>query len=327
MRVGALSISGRGTLIASRLLKAGRLALAFSALLTLLPKAAAQLDNPVSEEQKEEEAKNRFKSMKTHFGRGNQAMQDAQAIRQQLQIAGYEPKPALVAQMKANYQTAITEYQQALQNTDVRDENGVRIIGLIGVIRNGLVSQEMLVQNANLPVILTNLGFAYGGAGEYQEAINMLQHAAIVKPVAGTYMELGTDLAQMGKKSEAMATCDKIPTAEPAAKDMQERCYKNVAIVLIDKGKLADAVGPLEKATQLNPQDALAWKLLGDALSSTITSKSERGETVYVVPQGTVDAYQKYVQLQPNGSYAEQVKIALDSLAQLNQVSISKEKN
>ena len=63
--------------------------------------------------------------MKTHFASGNQAMQDAQAIRQQLQTATNDQKPTLLARMKADYQTAIAEYQQALEDTTVRDENGV----------------------------------------------------------------------------------------------------------------------------------------------------------------------------------------------------------
>jgi lipopolysaccharide biosynthesis regulator YciM len=83
--------------------------------------------------------------------------------------------------MKADYQTAITEYEQALEDTRVSDRDSVRVIGLLGIIRNGLVSQEkaveMLVQNKDLPVILSNLGVAYGGLGEHQEAITVLQPA------------------------------------------------------------------------------------------------------------------------------------------------------
>ena len=195
------------------------------------------------------------------------------------------------------------------------------MIGLIGVIRNGLVSQqkavEMLVQDKDVPVILSNLGIAYGGLGEHQEAITMLQQAAILKPAAGTYMELGTDFAQVGKMPEAAASCEKILTVDPAAKNTQEGCYKNIAIVLTNNGKLAEAIAPLQKATQLNPQDALAWKLLGDALTNTITSKSEGSKMVYIIPAGTVEAYQKYLQLEPNGPYAEQVQAALEGFAKL----------
>src|SRR5215470_683691 len=302
----------------SWLLKTSAMALFFAGL-PLPPRAAAQSDSVQNEKDKQEEAKIRSKSKKTHFENGNQAMKDAQAIRQQLQTAANDQRPTLLAKMKTDYQGAITEYQQALQDTEVRDENGVHVIGLIGIIRNGLVSQQkavdMLVQDKDLPVILSNLGMAYSGAEEYQDAIAMLQQAAVLKPAATTYMELGTDLAQVGKTPEATATCDKIITVDDAAKGLQAGCLKNIAIVLMNEGRTPEAVAPLQKATQLNPQDALAWKLLGDALSSTVATKSEHGQTVYIIPSGTVEAYQRYMELQPNGPYAAQVKAALETLA------------
>lgn len=269
---------------------------------------------------------------KPHFANGNRAMQDAQAIRQQLQMVTNEQKPALLSQMKADYQTAIKEYEQALQEIEVRNENGVQVIGLIGVIRNGLVSRQkavdMLVQDKDLPVILSNLGLAYSGVGEYQEAITVLEQAAILKPTAGTYMELGTDQAQVGRMQEAAAACDKVLTVDPAAKNMLAGCYKNIAIVLTNKGNLADAITPLQKATQINSQDALAWKLLGDALTNTIISKSEGGKVVYVIPPGTIEAYERYLQLEPNGPYAGEVQAAVEGLTKLTKVPTkTKEKN
>ncbi len=301
------------------LLKASELALL---LILSLPLSGQEQETDIKTARKtQEEAIKRSKLMKPHFANGNQAMHDAQTIRQQLQTATSDQKPQLLSKMKADYQTAITEYEQALQETEARDENGVQVIGLIGVIRNGLVSQQkavdMLLQDKDLPVILSNLGMAYGGLGEYQEAITMLQQAAILKPVAGTYMELGTDLAQVGKMPEATATCDKILTVEPVTKNKQAGCYKNVAIVLTNNGKLADAIAPLQKATQLNPQDALTWKLLGDALTNTIDTKQEYGKIVYVLPPGTVEAYQRYLQLEPNGPYAGQARAALEGFAKL----------
>jgi tetratricopeptide (TPR) repeat protein len=279
-----------------------------------------------------DDAVKRSELMKPHFANGNQAMQDAKAIRQQLQTATSDQRPTLLARMKEDYQTAITEYEQALEETEVRDENGLQVIGLIGVIRNGLVSQQkavdMLVQDKDLPVILSNLGLAYGGVRQYQVAINILEQASMLKPAVGTYMELGTDLAQVGKMPEATAACDKILTVDPTAKKMQAGCYTNVAIVLTNKGKLHDAIAPLQKATLLNPKDALAWKLLGDSLSSTITSESQDGKIVYVIPPGILETYQRYLQLDPNGPYAGQVKSALEGFAQLTKSPTeAKEKN
>ena len=278
-----------------------------------------------------DDAVERSQSMK-RVANGNQAMQDAKVIRQQLQTATSDQKPTLLARMKEDYQTAITEYEQALEETEVRDENGLQAIGKIGVIRNGLVSQQkavdMLVQDKDLPVILSNLGLAYGGIGQYQVAINTLEQASMLKPAVGTYMELGTDLAQVGEVPEATAACDKILTVDATAKIAQAGCYKNVAIVLTNKGKAPDAIAPLQKATLLNPKDALAWKLLGDSLSSTITFESKDGKIVYVIPPGTLEAYQRCLQLDPNGPYAGQAKSALEGFAQLTKPPTEgKEKN
>jgi len=135
----------------------------------------------------------------------------------------------------------------------------------------------------------------------------------------------------VGKMQEAAAACDKVLTVDPTAKSMQAGCYKNVAIVLTNKGKLVDAIAPLQKATQLNPQDALAWKLLGDGLTNAITSRSEGGKIVYVIPPGTAEAYQRYLQLEPNGAYAGQVRAALEGFAQMRKPASTpaepKEKN
>lgn len=309
----------------SRFSNAGRLAL----LLFLLSPRSTKAQDVTPQEpdirtakRTEEEAIRRSTLVKPHFANGNQAVQEAQAIRQQVQSAPSDQKPSMLAKMKSDYENAITEYQLALQDAGVRDENGVRVIGLIGIIRNGLVSQqkavEMLVQDKDMPVLLTNLGIAYGGAGRYEDAITILQEAVVLKAAATTYMELGTDLAQLGKVQEATAACDKIAVVDSAAKNAQAGCYKNVAIVLTNHGKLADAISPLLKAVQLSPQDALGWKLLGDALTNTITSTSQNGNIIYIVPPGTIEAYKRYLQLEPNGPYAGQVKAALEGLAQLS---------
>ncbi len=293
--------------------------------------AAQQTDIKTAARTRDDAVK-RSELMKPHFDKGNEVMQDAKAIRQQLQTAKTGQKPTLLAKMKEDYQTAITEYEQAIEETEVRDENALQVIGKIGVIRNGLVSQqkalEMLVQDKDLPVILSNLGLAYDGVGRYQDAVNTLEQAALLKPAVGTYIELGTDLAQVGKMPEAIAACDKVLTVDATAKNMQAGCYKNVAIVLTNKGKLLDSIAPLQKVTLLNPQDALAWKLLGDSLLSTMASKSQDGKMVYVIPPGTIEAYQRYMQLAPNGPYSGEVKSALEGLVQFAKSPTgTKEKN
>jgi tetratricopeptide (TPR) repeat protein len=283
--------------------------------------ADQQSSDATAEKKKAEDAANRSKLYKSHLANGNDAMHEAQEIRRQIPAATGGQRTALVAKMKADYQTAIAEYEEALKNTTIADENSMQTFGLIRVIRDGLITQEkavqMLTQDKNMPVLMSNVGLAYSGIEDYQDAIPFLQEATLIKAAPGTYMQLGTDLAAVGKVPDGIATCDKIPSADPAATDMQAACYRNIAVLLTNANKLPDAVAPLEKATQLNPKDALAWKLLGDALSNSITTKQQKGKMVYVIPPGTMEAYQQYLQLEPNGLYAGQVKATLEGFAQL----------
>jgi tetratricopeptide (TPR) repeat protein len=259
--------------------------------------------------------------MKGHVKNGNDALHDAQELRKQMPMAKSEEKAALQTKMKTDFQTAVDEYQAALNILVTGDTNKVEAMGLIGVQRNGLVDQQkatqMLVQDKNVPILLTNLGLAYSGLEDYVEAINVLQQATTMKAEPSTYMQLGTDLAAVGKVSDGMATCDKIPSTDPAATELLDGCYKNIAILLMNANKMADAVAPLQKATQLNPKDATAWKMLGDSLSNSITTKEANGKTVYVIPPGIFEAYRHYLELEPNGVYAAQVKATLDGFEQL----------
>ncbi len=241
---------------------------------------------------KQEEAANKFKVMKTHFDNGIHAMSDADATKQQLMSSPADQKPTLQAKLNTDYQTAVTEFEQAQQSAPAKDPN--------------------------LPTILGNLGVAYDGAGKYPEAVATLQQAVALKPTPGLYLQLGTDLARVGKLPDAGAACDQAATLDPTDKTMAENCYKNIGVVLTNSGNMKDAIAPLQKATTLNPKDADAWYLLGNALTAQIDTKKEGGKEIYIIPPGTTDAYHTYLELAPNGPHAADAKASLDSLAQLS---------
>ncbi len=253
---------------------------------------AAKQGYDIEAAKKQQEAANKFKTMKTHFDNGVHAINDADATKQQLSTSPADQKPTLQAKLNTDYQTAVTEFEQAQQAAPDKDPN--------------------------LPIILGNLGVAYDGAGKYPEAVDTLQKAVELKPTAALYMQLGTDLARVGKIPEAGAACDKAATLDPTSKTVAEICYKNMGVVLTNSGKMKDATEPLQKATQLDPKDADAWYLLGNALTNQIDAKKEGGKDVYIIPPGTLEAYQKYLELQPNGPHAADAKASLDSLKQLS---------
>jgi tetratricopeptide (TPR) repeat protein len=132
--------------------------------------------------------------------------------------------------------------------------------------------------------------------------------------------------AAESKLAEATADCEKALALDPAT---GATCYKNVGIVLNNKGRQKDAIAPLQKATQANPQDAQAWYLLGSSLSATIEPKQEGDKMLYIIPPGTKEAYQKAIDLAPNTPLAAQAKEAIDGLDALSggtDMSVSKKK-
>lgn len=268
---------------------------------------------PSAEEvKKREEEENLFKNMKQHFDAGMAALNDSTNLRTQLKAAPADQRAAIQDKLNADYQTAITELSQAEKGMTAKD------------IRNHAL-------------VWANLGQAYEYAGRYDEAAAAFQKAVELSPQAPYYEHLSTALANAAaaqtdpkavaaKLAEASAGCEKMAAIEPTG---TARCWKNVGIILSNKGKLPEAVEPLQKAAQADPKDAQAWFLLGGALSSKIDTKQQGEKMIYIIPPGTVEAYQKAIDAAPTSQYAQQAKDMLAGLAAMSggeETSIGKKK-
>jgi tetratricopeptide (TPR) repeat protein len=253
---------------------------------------------PSAEEvKKREEEENKFKNMKQHFDAGMAAMNDSATLRTQVKTAPADQQSAIKDKLNADYQTAITELQLAEQ----------------GVLPKDTKSHA---------VVWSNLGQAYEFAGRYEEAAAAFGKAVELQPQAPFYEHLSTNLTNVAaaqptvdktKLADANTACEKAAAADPPS---AARCWKNIGIILSNKNHQADAVAPLQKATQTDPKDAQAWFLLGGALSAQITPKQEGDKMTYQIPPGTAEAYQKAIDTAPAGSpIAEQAKQMLDGLA------------
>lgn len=276
--------------------------------------AAKQGVDPEAEA-KREAAKKKFNDMKVHFDNGRTALTAADALKEQVRAASGEQLADLLAKRSASLTTAITEFQAAQQASGDKDPNLPTILGNLALAYDSAgETDRMMMRNAPADqhaTMQTKID------GDYAQAVTNLQKAVDIKPTAGLYYQLGTDLAYSGKIPDATAACDKGSALEPANTAGAENCYKNIGIVLTNANNLKDAVAPLQKATQLNPKDAEAWFLLGSALVSTIDYKQEGGKEVAVIPPGTVEAFQKYLQLEPNGPHAADAKGTLEGLQQM----------
>jgi tetratricopeptide (TPR) repeat protein len=258
--------------------------------------AATAAANPDAVKKKEDEA-DKFKNMKVHFEAGVAAMTQANDFKTQMKTAPADQKATLQSQRTTACQTAATEFQQAEQGVSEKD---------VG----------------NHAMILGNLGASSECAGKYQDGATAFQKASDLKPNANYYTGLATNLANVGaattdataaagKFTDASAACDKAVALDPAA---GATCWKNLGIVLSNKGRMKEAVTPLQKASQADPKDQLTWYMLGSALTATIDTKQEGEKMTYIIPPGTSDAYQKCIDLGADTPLGKQCKEALDGL-------------
>jgi len=273
--------------------------------------ASGAAANPDAAKKKEEEA-DKFKNMKVHFDAGVVAMTQANDLKTQLKGATGDQKASLQSQRTAACATASTEFQQAEQRVTEKDVS-------------------------NHAMILGNLGAASECAGKYQDAAAAFQKASDLKPNANYYTGLATNLANVGaattdataaagKFTDASTACDKAVALDPAT---GATCWKNLGIVLSNKGRMKEAVTPLQKASQSDPKDQLTWFMLGSALTATIDTKQEGEKMTYIIPPGTSDAYQKCIDLGADTPLGKQCKDALDGLVAMGggqDTTVSKKK-
>ena len=235
---------------------------------------------------KMEEEQQKFTSLKQHFEAGRAALDQGKTMRADISRTPADQRQAVTEQINKLFETAVNEFQQAQQMAGEKD--------------------------ANLHLILANLGEAYDAAGRYGEAVTAYEAAIARKPdQTGYYVNMSSAQAKGGKVPEATATCDKVAALDPANAAM---CYRNLGIVLYNSVKLPEAVIPLRKACELDPKNSDQWYLLGASLLASMETKKEGDKLIPIVQPGTAEAYQKYLELAPDGRFAPDAKAALQSL-------------
>lgn len=212
---------------------------------------------------------------------------------------------ATAAMKSGDYDTAIAQLTQATQADATRD------------------------------VIWANLGIAYAGSAEkqtdkdekakrYDQAIADLQKSIDMKKqsmkpndqaakqeIGAYYNHLGEAYAKSGKTEDAMKTYELGAQTDPTN---AARYYYNEGAILTNNGKTDDAIAAFDKAIAAAPDDpnhADSYYQKGvDMISKATVDKDNK----MVAPPGTAEAFNKYLELQPNGPNAENAKQLLASL-------------
>jgi tetratricopeptide (TPR) repeat protein len=229
------------------------------------------------------EARAKFAAMKVRFDAGLAALEQAKATRMQMDRLPRDQRAPLQGEFTQSSGTAVTELSAALEGTTA----------------------------ANRGLVLARLGEAYELTEKYDDAIRTYQEAVTSKPDAPSYNNLGNSLARTGKVDDALAAYQKAIELDPTNTAVY---WRNFAVGLYNSGRINESLDPLKKATAADPTNAQAWYLLGAALVNTMEFKTEGDRITPVMQPGTIEAYQKAIELDPGGPYAVQAQQGLEAL-------------
>jgi len=247
------------------------------------PEAAAQF-------KKQQDAQQKFKGMKVHFDAGVALLDQERAAKADLAKAPADQRDAAKAKVTDLSNQAVAEFQEAQKTASEKDPNA--------------------------HLFWARIGEAYDLAGRNEEAINAYQQAVTAKPDhAGYYNNLGNLLARIGKIDDAKAAYTKSAELDPANAAL---AWRNFGISLYQAQRMTEAIEPLQKATQLDPKNAQGWYLLGTCMVADPSIYKQVGDKIEVTPKpGTAEAFQKAIELDPNGQWGNQAKQGLEQLNQL----------
>lgn len=238
---------------------------------------------------KQEEEKQKFQGMKQHFEAGVAALDLAKQSKDKLGKASADQRDTLKQEVSDNSNKAITEFEAAKTASNEKDPN--------------------------LQLIMARLGDAYDSAGRSDDAIAAYKRAIELKPSFAYYNNLGGIYGRANKIDEATAAYQKAAEIDPAN---AAQAWLNCGITLSNVGKYKEAVEPLKKSTELDPKSAKAWYLLASAMVADPSIYKQSAGKIEVTPlPGTAEAYQKAIDLEPNGPYGQQAKQGLDQLNQM----------
>ena len=193
------------------------------------------------------------------------------------------------AQNQKNWDAAIQSFEKA--STLDATQNVVW-----GRLADSYVSAAQAKTGADQQALLDK------GVAAYQKAIEL-------KPDAPEYHNnYALALAKEKKFDEAKAELTKAAQLDPA---QAGKYYYNMGAVLVNTGQMEPAGEAFKKAIEIDPNYADAHYQYGIYLLGKATTTADGKITP---PPGTDAEFQKYLELQPNGPYAESAKSMLQTI-------------
>jgi len=238
---------------------------------------------------------------------------NADALKANALIANLNADLKVVGQDKKDIDTAPATAAQALGANASKPDIAAKVEE-IKTAKYTDIQSLMTKDTAAKPdeaLLWNNLGFAQAGLKNYDDAIASYKKAIDLEtaskkprmPVIGAANEgLGEIYARTGKVPEANAAFDAAAKADPANAPL---FLRNEAVIFYQENNNAAEAAAADEGIKIDPNQAILYYIKGQGLiaNATIDPKTNR----IVLPPDCVAAYQKYLELAPDGPYASEV--------------------
>lgn len=169
--------------------------------------------------------------------------------------------------------------------------------------------QEAATADPSKDLLWAYLGDAYVGSKKYPEAIDAFQKAIAIKGDSALYHNaLANAYNKGGQADKAIAEYLVVAQMDPT---QAATAYFNIGIVNYNGNKPDAAVESFDKSIGLDATRADAYYYKGMSL---LTKASLGKDGKYSPAPGTVESFQKYLELKPDGANAQTAK---DTIAML----------
>ena len=247
---------------------------------------------------------------------------NAEAMKANVVINHLNADLKVVAQDKKDIDSAPAAAQQQLGASAARADIDAKTEE-IRAAKYADIESMMTKDTAAKPdeaLLWDNLGYAQAGEKKYDDAITSYKKAidletASKKPrmevIGVAQAGLGEVYARTGKVPEANAAYDAAAKADPTRAALHLR---NEAVIFFQEHNTTAQVAAADEAIKTDPNDAILYYIKGQGLvqNATIDPKTNR----IVLPDDCTAAYQKYLDLSPNGPYAAEVAGILSQAGQ-----------
>jgi len=185
--------------------------------------------------------------------------------------------------------------------------------------------EQAAAQDQTHDVVYSSLADAYVQVKKFPEAETAYSKAIALAPANSKFLGsyhagLSLALLQQGKTGPGMAECDKVGQLDPASAG---QCFYNEGAILTNQGKADDANLAFDKAIAADPTRPDPYYQKGVNLLGKMTVGKD-GKPI--AAPGTAEAFNKYLELAPDGPNAQTAKDLLASIGAPVQTSFGAKK-